>query len=69
MATRTTTIPLSTVVRDRLKSYGSMGDTYNDILTRMMDEIERAAFIARLRMERDDPETEWVTLEELGWDK
>lgn len=69
MAAKTTTIPLSTDVRDRLKSYGSMGDTYNDILTRMMDEIERASFIAKLRMERDDPATAWVTLEELGWDK
>lgn len=69
MASKTTTIPVATDVRDRLKSYGSMGHTYNDILTRMMGKIERAAFIARMRMERDDPETEWVALEELGWDK
>ena len=69
MATKTTTIPLSPKVRDRLKTYGTMGDTYNDILSRMMDEIERAALIARLRMEKDDPATEWVSLEDLGWDK
>ena len=69
MAQKLTTIPLKAPVRDRLKSYGSMGDSYSEILTRMMDEIERKAFLARLRAERDDPKTEWATLEELGWDK
>ena len=69
MAKRMTTIPLKTPVRDRLKTYGSIGDTYSDILTHMMDQIERVAFLARLRAERDDPETKWATLEELGWDK
>jgi hypothetical protein len=69
MANKMTTIPLKTPVRDRLKTYGSMGDTYSDILTHMMDEIERKAFLARLRAERDDPKAEWATLEELGWDK
>ncbi len=69
MPQKMTTIPLKTPVRDRLKTYGSMGDTYSDILTHMMDEIERKLLLARLRAERDDPETAWATLEELGWDK
>ncbi len=69
MPPKMTTIPLRTPVRDRLKTYGSMGDTYSDILTHMMDEIERKLLLARLRAERDDPETQWATLEELGWDK
>lgn len=32
-----TSIPLKKAVRDRLKGYGQKGETYNDILTRLMD--------------------------------
>ncbi len=69
MAEKQTTIPVSRRIRDRLKTYGSMGETYNDILARMMDEVEREQFLARLRKEIDDPETEWVDLEDSGWDE
>ena len=69
MKQKATTIPLNPRVRDRLKSYGSMGDTYNDIVMRMMDEIERKAFLAKLRKQVDDPATEWVSLEDLRWEK
>lgn len=63
-----TTIPLRPDVRDRLKMYGTMGDTYNDILTRLMDHVEREAFIQEMRRIADDPNTEWVDLEAVKWD-
>lgn len=59
-----TTIPLDTSVRDRLKSYGRKGMTYNDILTRLMDEREMEAFIRQLEKEAD-AETQWVDVEDL----
>lgn len=32
-----TSIPLTKEVRDRLRTYGQKGETYNDILRRLMD--------------------------------
>lgn len=60
----TTTIPLDTSVRDRLKAYGTAGMTYNDILTRLMDEHDRDAFLREIRREADET-TEWVDAEDL----
>ncbi|ODV48880.1 hypothetical protein C7960_0725 [Methanohalophilus euhalobius] len=37
---QTTTIPTTKAIRDRLKNYGHKGETYSDILTRMMDREE-----------------------------
>ncbi|MCA1818852.1 MAG: hypothetical protein LC620_02170 [Halobacteriales archaeon] len=59
-----TTIPVDTSVRDRLKGYGRKGMTYNDILTRLMDEREMEAFIRQLEKEAD-AETQWVDVEDL----
>lgn len=33
-----TSIPLSRKTRDRLKKYGCVGETYDIVLTRLMDE-------------------------------
>lgn len=36
-----TSIPSSKGVRDRLKDYGKKGETYDDILTRLMDTYDK----------------------------
>jgi len=62
-----TSIPIDGNVRDRLKGYGIAGDSYSEILTRLMDEVDRRAFIAatrqRLSQMRDD---DWVDLEDIA---
>lgn len=42
-----TTIPVTKDVRDRLKQYGMKGETYNDILKRLMDEVDYKLFMER----------------------
>jgi hypothetical protein len=65
-----TTISLDAKVRDRLKTFGTHGMTYNDILTRMMDEIERDAFVAEMRrIAAETKEEGWVDLEDIDWDE
>ena len=63
-----TSIPVDSEVRDRLKSYGTMGMTYNDILTRLMDEIEMDKFIRECIRIADDPTIKWVRHEDIEWD-
>ncbi len=63
-----TSIPVDTEVRDRLKHYGTTGMTYNDILTRMMDEIELEKFVQDCIRIADDPKTKWVRHEDIEWD-
>jgi hypothetical protein len=58
-----TTIQVEPAVRDRLRAYGTAGMTYNDILLRLMDEVDRQAFVARIRREMDDVR-DWVDLDE-----
>ncbi|MHB8585060.1 MAG: DUF7557 family protein [Thermoplasmatota archaeon] len=59
-----TSIPLDSKVRDRLKAYGTAGMSYNDILTRLMDEHDRDDFLREIRRELDETK-EWVDLEDL----
>ncbi len=59
-----TTIPVDKDVRDRLQRFGHAGMTYNDILTRLMDEMDREAFVAEMRR-RADEVTDWVDLDEI----
>lgn len=60
----TTTIPLDKKVRDRLKKYGTMGTTYNKILTGLMDQVDRAKFIEDIR-HRAATNRKWTKLEDL----
>lgn len=62
-----TTIPIDSKVRDRLRSYGTAGMSYTDIVQRLLDERERDDFIReiQLRAERADAEGSWVDLEDL----
>ena len=64
-----TSIPLDGKVRDRLKSYGTQGMTYNDILTRLMDEIEYDKFVKDCLRIANDPKTKWVAWDEIEWDE
>lgn len=56
MSAEATTIPTTKSIRDRLKGYGQKGETYSDILTRMMDSIDREEFMDRMyrRLEEKD---------------
>lgn len=63
-----TSIPVDSEVRDRLKRYGTMGMTYNDILTRLMDEIELEKFVQEMLRIARDPKTKWVRHEDIEWD-
>ncbi|WP_292467285.1 hypothetical protein [Methanolobus sp.] len=62
--TNATTIPTTKVVRDRLKSYGQKGETYSDILMRMMDSLDKEEFMDRMyrRLEEKD---QFVSLDEI----
>lgn len=57
-----TTIAIPTQVRNRLKGYGTKDMSYAQILTRLMDEIERDRFVAEMRRLAD--EGEFVPLSE-----
>jgi hypothetical protein len=63
-----TTIPLDSKLRDRLKTYGTAGMSYNDIIQRLLDEKEMEKFIAELQRTADDPNTEWVEWKDIDWD-
>ncbi|ATZ61708.2 MAG: hypothetical protein BME93_00770 [Methanosarcinales archaeon Met12] len=51
-----TTIPVDKETRDRLKTFGLKGETYDDIINRMMEQIEYEKFMERLyrRLEEKD---------------
>ncbi|ADE35612.1 DUF7557 family protein [Methanohalophilus mahii] len=59
-----TTIPTTKSIRDRLKNYGHKGETYSEILTRMMDSIDREEFMDRMykRLEEKD---QFVSIDEI----
>lgn len=56
-----TTIAIPTEVRDRLKRYGAKDMEYAEILTRLMDEVERERFVTEMRRLAD--EGDFVSLE------
>ena len=63
-AMATTTIPLDSAIRDRLKRYGTMGMTYTDILRELLDKIDRDGFLAEIR-QRAAQNKNWTRLEDL----
>lgn len=62
-----TTIPLDSKVRDRLRSYGTAGMSYTDIIQRLLDERERDDFIREMQRLADEADAtgSWVGLEDL----
>ncbi len=62
----TATISIPEPVRDRLKTFGHAGMTYKDILTSLMDRVERDSFVAELRKQYlETPREDYVDLEDL----
>ncbi|WP_440955967.1 DUF7557 family protein [Methanosarcina sp. Mfa9] len=59
-----TTIPISKDVRDRLQQYGMEGETYNDILKRLMDEADYETFMERQYKKLEEKE-KFVSLDEI----
>ena len=60
----TTTIQVDSKVRDLLRSFGRKGETYNDIILKL---IERARYVEFMRESYNilDTEEEWISLDEL----
>lgn len=53
-------------VRDRLKTFGQTGMTYEEILTALMDRVERDDFVRELRKQyAETPRRDYVDLEDL----
>ena len=60
-----TTITVDLKVRDRLKRFGHAGMTYNEILTRLMDEVDEREFVAELRRRHSEmTDEDWVDLDD-----
>ena len=59
-----TTVQLEAETREKLKSMGKKGETYNDIIVRLVDLAEYESFM-RKQYQILDEETEWVPFEEL----
>jgi hypothetical protein len=59
-----TTIPVTKDVRDRLKQYGMKGETYNDILKRLMNEVDYETFMERQYKKLGEKE-KFVSLDEI----
>lgn len=59
-----TTIPTTKAVRDRLKSYGQKGETYSEILERLMDAVDKDEFVDRM-YRRLEEKNRFVSLDEI----
>ncbi|HLF17107.1 MAG TPA: hypothetical protein VI796_06735 [Candidatus Thermoplasmatota archaeon] len=60
----TATIALPEQVRDRLKTFGHAGMTYPEILSSLMDRVQRDEFVAWCRR-RYLENKEWVDLDDI----
>ncbi len=59
----TTTIPLSKGIRDRLKSIGQKGETYDEIIHRLIEIAEQVDFFNKQK--RILEEEEFVPIDEV----
>ncbi len=59
----TTTIPLSKETRDLLKKYGHKGETYDELIRRLLETAEQIEFMKRQK--RILAEDEFVTLDQV----
>lgn len=62
-----TTIALDAKTRDRLRSFGQAGMSYDQILQAIMDEVDRERFVAEIHRIADNT-TDWVELDDFDWD-
>ena len=62
----TATVSIPEELRDRLKTFGHAGMTYTEILTRLMDRVERDDFVRDLRRQyAKTPREDYVDLDDL----
>lgn len=62
-----TTISLDSSTRDRLKRFGTMDMDYDELLTRLMDEVDRERFVAEMRRRAESLDDEdWVDLDDAA---
>ena len=59
-----TTIPITKTVRDMLKSYGLKGETYDNILLRIMKQVDIEDFMER-QYKRLQEKDKFVSLDEI----
>ena len=59
----TTTIPLSKETRDLLKRYGQKGETYDELIRRLLEVAEQVEFARRQRRILEDEE--FVSLDQI----
>jgi hypothetical protein len=59
----TTTIPLSKETRDLLKKYGQKGETYDELIRRLLETAEQVEFAKRQR--RILAEEEFIPLDQV----
>jgi len=59
-----TTIPVSKVIRDKLKNYGLKGETYNDILQHLMNKVDYNEFMERQYKFLEEKE-KFISLDEI----
>ncbi|UCD93218.1 MAG: hypothetical protein JSV43_00505 [Methanobacteriota archaeon] len=59
-----TTIAVSEGTRDKLKSYGRKGDTYDQIISRLMEIVNRETFLEEV-YKRLAEKDQFVPLDEL----
>jgi hypothetical protein len=60
----TTTIPIEKETRERLRSFGRRGETYDQVLRRLMSIAEQDEFITK-QHERLKDKTAFVSLDEI----
>lgn len=59
-----TTIPVEKETRERLRSFGKKGETYDQLLKRLMSFVEYEEFMGR-QYERLKDKTAFVSLDEI----
>lgn len=59
-----TTVALSEDTRDKLKSFGRKGDTYDDIIRRMMEIVDRELYLDEVYRRLEEKE-KFTPLDEL----
>lgn len=59
-----TTISLEPSTRDRRRAFGQAGMSYDEIVRRLMDEVDRDHFVSELHRQAD-AESRWVELDKF----
>jgi hypothetical protein len=61
----TTTIQVKTKTRDELRAIGSMGDDYNSVIEKLIQEHNRNKLVEYSRKMVEEHEDEFVSIDEL----